>query len=128
MPETEDSNLPEGFEWAVVEIFGHRKHAGRACEVERFGAKMLRIDVPTIGVNQAEGQPPEIGGVETWTTHFYGGSSLFSYTLTDEASVMRANKPYLPPYRYLAPPDRSEDGESDDAPPSHDDDDFERPW
>ncbi|RWH31605.1 MAG: hypothetical protein E5X22_22805 [Mesorhizobium sp.] len=62
MPETEESNLPEGFEWAIVEIFGHRRHAGRAREEERFGAKMLRIDVPTIGLIQAEGQPAEVGG------------------------------------------------------------------
>ncbi len=33
------------FEWAIVEIFGHRRHAGRTIEEERFGAKMLRVDV-----------------------------------------------------------------------------------
>ena len=115
MPECEEPLLPEGFEWAVVEIFGHRRHAGRACEVERFGAKMLRIDIPTIGINQAEGQPPEIGGVESWTTHFYGGSSLFSYTLTDEDSVMRANRPRLPAYRYIAPPDHHDGAGGIDA-------------
>jgi hypothetical protein len=36
------------FEWMLVEIFGHRTHWGRGIEVERFGAKMLRIDVPKI--------------------------------------------------------------------------------
>ena len=56
-------------EWARVEIFGHRQHVGRIAEVERFGAKMLRIDVPTL-------EP----GV--FTTHFYGGSSIFSITPT----------------------------------------------
>ena len=30
----------DGWEWAVVEIFGHRRHAGRTREEERFGAKM----------------------------------------------------------------------------------------
>lgn len=39
----------EGWEWAVVEVFGHRRHAGRTREEERFGAKMLRIDVPNKG-------------------------------------------------------------------------------
>jgi len=108
--------LPEGFEWAIVEIFGHRRHAGRAREEERFGAKMLRIDVPTIGLAQAEGQPAEVGGVEAWTTHWYGGSSLFSYTLTDEASVMRANRPYVPAQRYIAPP-VDDDYDDDDGRP-----------
>ena len=102
----------DGFEWAVLEVFGHRRHAGRAREEERFGAKMLRIDVPTIGINQAEGQPPEVGGVTGWTTHWYGGASIFSFTLTDEASVMRINRPYVPAQRYIAPPD---DDDRDDA-------------
>lgn len=32
----------EGFEWMMVEIFGHRSHWGKGKEVERFGSKMLR--------------------------------------------------------------------------------------
>jgi len=86
--------LPEaGWEWVLVEIFGHRSHAGRAREEERFGAKMLRIDVPIKGDPVANG----------WETHWYGGSSIFSYTLTDEDSVMRSNKPYETPSRYRLP-------------------------
>ncbi len=96
----------DGWEWAIVEIFGHRRHAGRVREEERFGAKLLRIDVPTKGDPAANG----------WETHWYGGASIFSYTLTDETSVMRLNKGYEPPSRYtLPPPDEHEDdfGESD---------------
>lgn len=85
------------WEWAIVEIFGHRRHAGRAREEERFGAKMLRIDVPLKGDPSANG----------WETHWYGGSSIFSFTLTDEESVMRINKPFDAPSRYhLAAPER----------------------
>lgn len=87
-----------GWEWALVEIFGHRSHAGRTREEERFGAKMLRIDVPVKGDPEANG----------WETHYYNGSAIFSFTLTDEASVMTANKPYEPPTRYL--PKRPDDG------------------
>lgn len=107
--------LDEGFEWAIVEIFGHRKHAGRAREEERFGAKMLRIDVPTIAINQAEAKPVEVGGIESWTTHWYGGASLFSYTLTDEATVMRINRPYASASRYIAPPDRYDGDAAEDV-------------
>lgn len=94
MPDIDDTN---GWEWAMVEIFGHRRHAGRTREEERFGAKMLRIDVPVRGDPAANG----------WETHWYGGSSIFSYTLTDQDSVMRANKPYEAPsvYRLPAPDD-----------------------
>lgn len=84
-PRTHDS-AEDGWEWAIVEIFGHRCHAGRVREEERFGVKMLRVDIPTKGDPSAHG----------WTTHFYGGSAIFSYSLTDEASVMRANRPYEP--------------------------------
>jgi hypothetical protein len=78
----------EGWEWAIVEIFGHRRHAGRIREEERFGAKMLRIDVPTDG-DPAKG----------WETRYYGGSSIFSLSLSDEPTVMKANRPYDSPYR-----------------------------
>lgn len=101
----------DGWEWAIVEIFGHRSHAGRTREEERFGAKMLRIDVPIKGDPSANG----------WETHWYGGSSIFSYTLTDEDSVMRSNKPWDAPARYRLPgpeevdSDRSESTQNETA-------------
>lgn len=89
---TEAAAQPEeGWEWARVEIFGHRTHFGRAREEERFGAKMLRIDVPN------QGNPAEHG----WTTVYYGGSSIFSFCLTDEAAVLRANRPRSAPSRLV---------------------------
>jgi hypothetical protein len=78
----------EGWDWAVVEIMGHRTHAGRIREEERFGSKMLRVDVPN------EGDP-----AKGWTTHFYGASAIFGLRYSDEATVMKANKPYVSPYR-----------------------------
>jgi hypothetical protein len=72
-------------EYAIVEIMGHRKHAGRIYDVERFGAKMVRIDVPTEG-DFAKG----------YTTHFYSGPSIFSITPTDLATVLKMNKPWEP--------------------------------
>lgn len=74
------------WEWAIVEIFGHRRHAGRIREEERFGSKMLRVDVPIGGDAESNG----------WRTHWYGGAAIFSMVTTDEAEVMRLNKPYDP--------------------------------
>ena len=91
----------DGWEWALVEIFGHRRHIGRAREEERFGAKMLRIDVPLKGDPDANG----------WETHWYSGGSIFSYTLTDEASAMRGNKPWEPAAYQI--PDRSGEAATD---------------
>lgn len=33
--------------WAVVELMGHVKLAGRLTEEEKFGTKMGRLDIPT---------------------------------------------------------------------------------
>jgi len=86
---SDDTLQSDGWEWAAVEIFGHRRHVGRTREEERFGTKMLRIDIPVKGDPAANG----------WETHYYGGTALFSYSLTDEASALRANKPYESPSR-----------------------------
>jgi len=95
----------DAFEWAIVEVFGHRRHAGRCREEEKFGTKMLRIDVPI------EGDP-----AKGWTTQFYGGASVFSYTLTDEATVMKINKPYAPPARLTYRDEAEEAVIEDDRP------------
>lgn len=101
MPDTPDTTEPAE-QFAIVEIFGHRRHTGRIQEVERFGAKMLRIDVPTDG-DFAKG----------FVSHFYGGSSIFGLTETDLATVEKANKPYQPAGRYLPLPGDDEDFGSD---------------
>lgn len=96
----------DGWEWAIIEIFGHRRHAGRCREEERFGAKMLRVDVPNNGDPEKQG----------WTTHYYGGGAIFSFTLTDEASAMKANKPYAPAYRTIALDHIDDFGDEDERP------------
>lgn len=86
-------------EWARVEVFGHRSHVGRVSEVERFGAKMLRIDVPTID--------PAI-----FETHFYGGGSIFSMTPTTEEAARAWVARYAP--RPVTPLMRLPGGEIDE--------------
>jgi hypothetical protein len=110
MSEQTEANVPapeaEGWEWAIVEIFGHRRHVGKAREEERFGAKMLRIDVPKITA------PGEV----SWSSHYYGGSSIFSYTVTDEKTVMNyAERSYTPaiPYRDHGADDEFDGDDSD---------------
>jgi hypothetical protein len=59
--------------WALVEQMGFRKTYCRVREVEQFGTKMLRMDVPI------PGQP------DGWVTFFAGGPSLYQVTpLTEE--------------------------------------------
>ena len=106
-PAAPEKSEDDGWQFAIVEIFGHRQHAGRTREEERFGAKMLRIDIPK------DGDPAKNG----WETVYYGGASIFSFTLCTEAAAMKINKPYeRPSVMQIAhhdedEPDYAEDGQ-----------------
>lgn len=93
--------------WACVEIFGHRKHYGRIREVERFGTKMLRVDVPTASAAPLLGEP------EVFETFMYGGGAIFSLTpMTEEAARKWADQERPRPYRpldRLPPPENYDD-------------------
>lgn len=99
---TISDNTPPPDIWAAVEIFGHRKHYGRVREVERFGTKMLRIDVP------AAPEAPLLGQDEVFETFLYGGGSIFSFTPMTEKSCREWAKHYAPstpkPLDRLPPP------------------------
>jgi hypothetical protein len=110
-----EASTEEPAEYAIVEIMGFRKLAGRILEAERFGAKLLRIDIPTKG-DFANG----------FTSQYYSGSSIFSITPTDLATVCKHNKPYEPARLYSPAPQR--DPDTDDG-GSHDGgDDDDRPF
>lgn len=67
--------------WALVEQMGFRKTVGKVSEVEMYGTKMLRLDIP----------PPN-GGEEGWTTRFCGGPSLYQVSPLSEAVALDAIK------------------------------------
>lgn len=101
------------FEWMIIEIFGHRRHVGRAREEERFGARMLRIDIPRVERQAVEGTEAKALVPVGWTTHFYGGSAIFSATLTDEMTALRMNAPYEAPSRYAIAGPEDDDASGD---------------
>jgi len=85
--------LPEGFCWMICELLGHNVHVGRVMQVEQFGAKMARVDVPYV---DAEGK------LSRWQTHWFTAASVYRLTETDEATVMkRAFKPPPQIGRYI---------------------------
>lgn len=87
----EASRLPLGGEWAMVEIFGHRRHYGRIQEIERFGAKFLRIDV--IGIESDE----------PFESMDYAGAAIFSLLpVTEELARKRAQDERPRPYKPAA--------------------------
>lgn len=59
---TETSVTFEG--WAVLELMGHRQRGGYVKDVEMFGGKLLRIDIPV--------------DENTTVTEFYGCSSIYA--------------------------------------------------
>jgi hypothetical protein len=89
--------------WAVLELMGHVRMAGRVTEEERFGCKMGRIDVP-------------IG--DGFTTVYFGGSSVYRMTPTTEElarAVARGSQPE-PVHRWELPkPDVDADREHREA-------------
>lgn len=68
---------PQNFDhWAVVELFGHQRMAGRVTEATIGGCQFVRVDVPAV-----EGRP-------AWT-RLLGQGSIYAINLVDE-TVARA--------------------------------------
>ncbi len=66
--------MAEAFDtWAIMELMGHRKLAGKVREVQIAGAGMLRIDVPG-----AEGER---------ATQFYSPAALYCLTPCTEETA-----------------------------------------
>lgn len=73
---------PEKFDqFALIEIFGHRRLAGRVTEQSIGGTNLLRVDVPATQSHPA------------WTT-FIGGSAIFSLSIASE-DICRRHAEYL---------------------------------
>jgi hypothetical protein len=67
---------PETFEtWAIIELMGHRRLAGRVTEQQIAGEGFLRLDVP-------DGDGPG-------TTHYYRPGVVYGIHPTSEATARR---------------------------------------
>jgi hypothetical protein len=51
-----DDTAPTFDEWAIAELMGHRRLAGRVREVQIAGAGFLRLDIPAAGDDPARTQ------------------------------------------------------------------------
>lgn len=81
---------PASFEaWAVVEIFGHQKFAGKISEFAVGGCNFLRVDVPDLPLRKAKSRfEPDLPATPAFTKLF-GNGAIYSITLVSEA-VARA--------------------------------------
>lgn len=114
-----ETQIIEPPSWACVEIFGHRRHYGRIAEVEKFGTKMIRVDVPMGPAAPLIALMEDVP--EAFETFFYGGASIFSVTpMTEEAARAYAEqarpKPYTPRSALPRPDTFGHDDDYEDMP------------
>lgn len=98
MPHGPQATEPESV-WAIVEQMGHVRLAGRATEEEKFGTKMMRLDIPksdpTCKGCAGKGRIPLLEGdthlsncpCTTFMTKYIAGSSLYAVTIVSEEAA-----------------------------------------
>jgi hypothetical protein len=69
--------------WAIVELFGHKKMAGKVSEQDIAGTGFIRIDVPAVNGSKA-------------FTKFLGPSSIYGITPVDEEHATAAASAWNP--------------------------------
>jgi len=69
--------------WAIIEIFGHQKIAGRVTEAQIGGCSFVRVDVP------------EHNGAKEFTK-FFGNGAIYSMTPCSEEVAKAALKQIMP--------------------------------
>lgn len=78
---TTTETTPTFDEWAIVELLGHRRLAGRIREVQIAGHGFLRLDIP------------DTGDEKTWepgATQFISPGSVYALHPVDEDTARRA--------------------------------------
>lgn len=89
MTDTETKSTFES--WAILEIMGHRKLAGRVTEEVIAGSALIRIDVPP--VDDREGAYGQQLPARPQFTQYFNSSSLFSLTpCTEEVARQAADE------------------------------------
>jgi len=107
--------------YAIVELMGHGRIAGRVTEAKIGGGHLIRIDVPSI-----QGRPG--------FTRFYGANAIYSMTIVEKdvalGALIKLNPEPIDVYilprdlRQLALlPAAEEDGADDESATTEDDDD-----
>jgi len=72
-----DVSSNEFVEWALIELFGHQRIAGKVSSQEVGGSSFVRVDVPVVN-----GRPG--------FTKLYGSNAIYAITITDEQTATLA--------------------------------------
>ena len=70
-------------QWAIIEIMGHDRYAGRVTSQAIGGTSFVRVDVPEL-----DGQPG--------FTKLFGQGAIFSITIVTEEAAIDAVKRFRP--------------------------------
>lgn len=62
--------------WALVELFGHNRIAGKVTEAEMGGGSLIRVDVPAV-----KDRAP--------LTKYYNVKAIYALTPVDEATALK---------------------------------------
>ena len=65
--------------WALVELFGHNRVAGKVTEAEMGGGSLIRVDVPAVKDRDA-------------LTKYYNVKAIYALTPVDEATCLEMAK------------------------------------
>lgn len=105
--------------WALVEQMGFRRTIAKVCEVEQYGTKMLRLDVPFWSGG-------EDGAPAGYSTLFAGGPSLYQVSPLDEELALSQARRQSDPRPVRPVQYRIEDQRipGDNAQPANDHDDM----
>lgn len=112
-----EAPAPAAPQWAILELMGHRRLAGRISEVQRFGVTFCQLEVPNV-----------TGG---FRTQLYGGSAIYGVHFVEEHEAREASKHATPaPFAWILDrPQLAEgrrepwSGDTADEDPDPDDDD-----
>lgn len=77
-------------QWAILELMGHQRLAGRVTQQTFGGANLIRVDVPevvTTGRRYVAGEPQDVMDVIPAHTRSLGASSIYSINWCDEAAA-----------------------------------------
>lgn len=101
----ENGSEPKQFDhWAIVEIMGHSRYAGRVSEQAIGGCAFVRVDVPAVDGREA-------------FTKLFGPSAIFCITVcSEEVATVAAQQCQAKPVTIYAPYMQSQlDYEDEDA-------------
>ena len=77
-------------QFAIVELFGHARIAGRISEQVFGGAALVRVDVPEVTYTERNYGQPEHAVTIPVHTRSFGGAAIYSINWVDEPAAKLA--------------------------------------